>query len=57
MVQESIYDELKFLQTNRNFLGREFLTWLWFKSVSQNHKVTIKNLGEFQLFIDNKIVL
>jgi hypothetical protein len=57
MVQESIYDELKFLQTNRNFLGREFLTWLWFKSETQNHKVTIKNIGEFQLFIDNKIIL
>lgn len=57
MTQESIYDELKFLQTNRNFLGREFLTWLWFKSESQNHKIKIKNLGEFQLFIDNKIIL
>ncbi len=57
MAQESIYDELKFLQTNRNFLGREFLTWLWFKSESQNHKIKLKDLGEFQLFIDNKIVL
>lgn len=57
MTKESIYDELKFLQTNRNFLGREFLTWLWFKSESQNHKIKIKNLGEFQIFIDNKIVL
>jgi hypothetical protein len=57
MTQEAIYDGLKFLQTNRNFLGREFLTWLWFKSETQNHKIKTKNLGEFQLFIDNKIVL
>lgn len=57
MTQESIFEELKFLQTNRNFLGREFLTWLWFKSETQNHKIKTKNLGEFQLFIDNKIIL
>lgn len=57
MIQESIHDELKFLQTNRNFLGREFLTWLWFKSETQNHKIKVKDLGEFQLFIDNKIIL
>ncbi len=57
MQAESIHDELKFLQTNRNFLGREFLTWLWFKSETQNHKIKTKDFGEFQLFIDNKIVL
>jgi hypothetical protein len=57
MLSESIHDELKFLQTNRNFLGREFLTWLWFKSETQNHKIQTKHYGEFQLFIDNKIVL
>ncbi len=56
-MQESIYDEIKFLQTNQSFLGREFLTWLWFKSETQNHKIKIKNLGDFQIFIDNKIIL
>jgi hypothetical protein len=57
MMQETIQDEIKFLQTNRSFLGREFLTWLWFKSETQNHKIKIKDIGEFQLFIDNKIIL
>ena len=57
MTDQTVLDELKFLQTNRNFLGREFLTWLWFKSETQHHKIQIKNLGEFQLFIDNKITL
>ncbi len=57
MTNQTTLDELKFLQNNRNFLGREFLTWLWFKSETQNHKVKIKDIGEFQLFIDNKIIL
>ena len=49
MTQETtVLDELKFLETNRNFLGREFLTWLWFKSESQNHKIRTKNFGDFQ---------
>ncbi|WGL58617.1 hypothetical protein QEJ31_08720 [Pigmentibacter sp. JX0631] len=57
MSSETIYDELRFLQTNRSFLGREFLTWLWFKTETQNHKLNIGNFGSFHLYIDDKIVL
>lgn len=57
MSSETIYDELRFLQTNRSFLGREFLTWLWFKTETHNHKLTIGKYGTFHLYIDDKIVL
>jgi hypothetical protein len=57
MLNELLHDELRFLQTNRAFLGREFLTWLWFKSETQNHKLTIGKYGTFHLYIDDKIVL
>ena len=57
MLNELLHDELRFLQTNRAFLGREFLTWLWFKSETQNHKLTIGKYGSFHLYIDDKIVL
>ena len=57
MSSETIYDELRFLQTNRSFLGREFLTWLWFKTETHNHKLTIGDFGTFHLYIDDKIVL
>ncbi len=57
MLNELLHDELRFLQTNRAFLGREFLTWLWFKSETQNHKLTIGKYGVFHLYIDDKIVL
>lgn len=56
-VNDSTIEELHFLQNNRSFLGREFLTWLWFKSESQNNKLTIGKLGTFHFFIDDKIVL
>lgn len=57
MLNDNLHDEIRFLQTNRAFLGREFLTWLWFKSETQNHKLTIGNYGTFHLYIDDKIVL
>ncbi|RDB35104.1 hypothetical protein [Spirobacillus cienkowskii] len=57
MFSESTHDQLRFLQTNRNFLGKEFLTWLWFKSETQNHKLNIGKFGTFHLYIDDKIVL
>ena len=57
MLNEQLQDELRFLQTNRAFLGREFLTWLWFKTETQNHKLSIGKYGMFHLYIDDKIVL
>jgi hypothetical protein len=57
MLNELLHDELRFLQTNRAFLGREFLTWLWFRSETQKHKLTIGKYGTFHLYIDDKIVL
>lgn len=57
MEQEFMLNDLKFLQENRAFLGREFLTWIWFKSESQDHKVHVKNFGPFQILIDSKMTL
>lgn len=57
MLNEFLHDELRFLQTNRIFLGREFLTWLWFKSETQSHKLTIGKYGSYHIYIDDKIVL
>ena len=55
--QEFAEESLRFLQANRTFLGREFLTWLWFVTESQNHIVDLKELGKFRLFLDDKLVL
>ncbi len=57
MSRETLNEDLNFLKINRSFLGREFLTWLWFKSETQNHKIKVTQLGEFQFFIDDRIVL
>jgi hypothetical protein len=57
MLNDVLHEELRFLQTNRSFLGKEFLTWLWYKSETQNHKLTIGKYGTFNLYIDDKIVL
>ncbi|KAB8030644.1 hypothetical protein [Fluviispira multicolorata] len=57
MSNELLHEGLCFLQTNRAFLGREFLTWLWFKSETQNHKIAIKQFESFHLYIDDRIVL
>lgn len=57
MSRESVLEELRFLESNRTFLGREFLTWLWFVSESQNHRIQVPGFGEFMFFVDDKIVL
>ena len=54
---ESQAEALKFLSLNKGFLGREFLTWLWYFSESQNHQIHIPSLGQFKFYIDDKIVL
>jgi hypothetical protein len=50
-------EKLKFLQTNRSFLGREFLTWLWYWLETRNHVVDLPGQDPFHLYIDDKIVL
>ena len=57
MSNELLHEGLSFLQTNRSFLGREFLTWLWFKGETQNHKIVSEQYGSYHLYIDDKIVL
>jgi hypothetical protein len=55
--QEFFEENIQFLQKNRSFIGREFLTWLWFVTESQNHLLNIKPYGEIRLFVDDKLVL
>lgn len=57
MQEEIPIDNIRFLEQNRGFLGREFLTWLWFKSEQQKHRISLPNYGDFELFIDDKIIL
>lgn len=57
MDTELLQEGLRFLQTNRGFLGREFLTWLWFTSEVNQHKIKIEGLGEYKFFVDDKLVL
>lgn len=57
MITEQFADGVRFLQRNRSFLGREFLTWLWFTSESQKHNVDIPGHGKFKLYLDDKLVL
>ncbi|MFH0926407.1 MAG: hypothetical protein V1872_12405 [bacterium] len=42
---------------NKQFLGREFLTWLWFKSDTNSGVVNINDDKSVELWIDDKIVL
>jgi hypothetical protein len=50
-------EKLKFLQNNRSFLGREFLTWLWFALETRNHIVDVPGYEPFKLYVDDKLVL
>ncbi len=53
MSTENLEESLRFLQQSRTFLGREFLTWLWFQSETLGHGV-----GEgWKLFVDDRMVL
>lgn len=55
--QELFHDGLRFLQTNRAFLGREFLTWIWFLCETQSHKINVPGYGDMKLYLDDKLVL
>jgi hypothetical protein len=52
-----LHEGLRFLQSNRTFLGREFLTWLWYVTETNNHEVDVPGHGKFQLYVDDKLVL
>ena len=39
------------------FLGRDFLVWLWFKSETNGGKFDLNEIGLIDLSLDNKIIL
>ncbi|MEW6378567.1 MAG: hypothetical protein AB1611_03045 [bacterium] len=45
------------LVREKRFLGREFLTWLWFQSDSQMGVFTPENGQPVEIWLDNKITL
>jgi hypothetical protein len=45
------------LLKKKEFLGREFLTWLWYKSETQQGLFSLENSQQVELWIDDKIVL
>jgi hypothetical protein len=44
-------------QKDGGFLGREFLTWLWYKSQEREGAVKVPNLGDLQVVFSRRIVL
>lgn len=50
-------ESLRYLQTNQAFLGREFLTWLWYYTESGRHEIDLKELGIYKLYVDDRLVL
>jgi hypothetical protein len=56
-ISESTLQNLQFLRTQKVFLGREFLTWLWFYTETHKHQIRLAGLGEFKLYLDDKITL
>jgi len=45
------------LLNEKEFLGREFLTWLWFKSETEDGLCTLDNSQQVELCFDDKVVL
>ena len=41
----------------RRFLGREFVTWLWFQSETFEQKLSIEGFGECELWLERSLVL
>ena len=56
-ISDENYQRLKFIEKNKAFLGKEFLTWLWYKSETRNHKFTLDGLGSFILYLDDRLKL
>ncbi len=42
---------------DKEFLGREFLTWLWFKSETQDGQFALADSKQVLLWFDDKVVL
>jgi hypothetical protein len=42
---------------NSQFIGREFLVWLWFKSDIQEGRFSLGEAGDAELWFDGRIVL
>jgi len=49
-------DILSLIQ-NKKFLGREFLTWLWFQSDSKSGMIALDESQTVEIWVDNKIIL
>jgi hypothetical protein len=43
--------------TQTEFLGREFLTWLWFKSEAQGGTFDLPDIGNVEIWIDDRVTL
>lgn len=50
-------ESLRYLQTNQAFLGREFLTWLWYHTEIGKHEINLGELGIYKLYVDDRLVL
>jgi hypothetical protein len=56
------FDPIDFANTSLNsgdelMLGRDFLTWIWYKVESDTPKFTVPDLGEFTVGIDGPLTL
>lgn len=49
--------DLQIAQEKGTMLGRDFLTWLWFKSENQNGIFKTKNKEDFALYLEQKVVV
>lgn len=49
-------DLLELLQ-NREFIGREFLTWLWFRSETNEGRFTPEGVEPFEMWLDDRVSL
>ncbi len=45
------------LKEKKSFWGREFLTWLWFKSEERNGTISVDDYGDLELIFENRMVL
>lgn len=44
-------------KANLSFLGREFLTWLWFKSEERNGTIMVPNVGDIEIVFVRRLIL
>lgn len=41
----------------KKYLGREFLTWLWFQSDMNLGEITLEDATKFEIWLDNRVIL